>query len=104
MEQPLQPPNLQSEMERGRQATELLEHPLLQEALRVLRQDFQTAWVNSPARDSEGRERLWHLVKLVDRFESYLTEVVTTGRMAVQEIEQRTLMQKLKDGIASFSD
>lgn len=74
----------------------------MQEALQSLRKEFSQAWANSPARDSEGREKLWQLHKLVDKLEAYLSEVVTTGRMAVAETEERTLAQRLKDGIDSF--
>lgn len=96
-------PQLLREQERGRRASELLEHPLLTEAIQSLRQEFQTAWINSPARDSEGRERLWHLVKLVDKFESYLKEVMMTGQMASAQIEERkTVLERMKAGINSW--
>lgn len=96
-------PQLLQEQERGRRASELLENPLLLEAIQQMRQEFQAAWINSPARDSEGREKLWHLVKLVDKLESYLRETVTTGRMASVQIEERrTLLQRMKDGINSW--
>lgn len=103
MEAPQIDHKLLVEQERGRQATELLEHPLMKEAFSTIRQEFTQAWQSSPARDQEGRERLWHLLKLTDRLEGFLTETVTTGKMASMQIEEaRTLAQKLKDGLNSF--
>lgn len=103
MEAPQIDHKLLAEQERGRQAAELLEHPLMKEAFSTIRQEFTQAWQNSPARDQEGREKLWQLLKLTDRLESFLTETVTTGKMATMQIEEaKTLAQRMKDGLSSF--
>lgn len=103
MEAPQIDHKLLAEQERGRQAAELLEHPLMKEAFSTIRQEFTQAWQNSPTRDQEGREKLWQLLKLTDRLESFLTETVTTGKMATMQIEEaRTIAQRVKDGLNSF--
>lgn len=103
MEAPQIDHKLLAEQERGRQAAELLEHPLMKEAFSTIRQEFTQAWQNSPARDQEAREKLWQLLKLTDRLESFLTETVTTGKMATMQIEEaKTLAQRMKDGLSSF--
>lgn len=97
MEQELEQPNLLLEADRGRQAQDLLEHPLLQEAMEILRSEFKEAWANSPARDSEGREKLWQLHAMVGKFESHLTQVLQTGKLARLQIEEQTRMDRFKE-------
>lgn len=53
--------------ERGRLAQDLLENPLLQEAIEATDALYWDQWRESPARDSEGRERIHaRLVALTD--------------------------------------
>lgn len=103
MELPKINPKLVEEESRGRQAKELLENPLLVQALSTMRAEFRQAWEASPARDTEGRERIWQLCKLLDRLELCLKETVTTGRMAEIQIEEtRSLVERMKDGMRSY--
>lgn len=77
---------------RGVRAKELLDNDLVQEGLGSLKAEYLKAWEDSPARDAEGRERLWVMVKLVDRFRSHLEHVWNTGKLAdaqLVEIEKR---------------
>jgi hypothetical protein len=97
-------PQLRGEVERGRQATDLLEHPLMAEAFEAIRQRYLSEWENSPARDSQGREKIWTYLKQLEAVKAHLTEVVTTGKMAQMEQEERSLAKRLKDGIDSFLD
>ena len=97
MDQEMQEPNLLLEADRGRQAQDLLEHPLLLEAMETLRAEFKEAWANSPARDSEGREKLWQLHALVGKFESHLTQVLQTGKLARLQIDEQNRMERLKE-------
>jgi hypothetical protein len=97
-----QDPKLRSEVERGRQANELLENPLIKEAFETIRSRYMSEWENSPARDSAGREKIWTYLKQLEAVKAHLSEVVTTGKMAQMEQEQRSLVERLKDGIDSF--
>lgn len=77
---------------RGIRAKELLDNELVQEALTTLRDEYVKAWETSPARDSEGRERLWVMVKLVEKFRGHLEQVWDAGKLAddkLVEIERR---------------
>ena len=97
MDQEMEEPNLLLEADRGRQAQDLLEHPLLQEALQTLRSEFKEAWANSPARDSEGREKLWQLHALVGKFESHLTQVLQTGQLARLQLEEQSRLERMTE-------
>ncbi len=77
---------------RGVRAKELLDNELVQEALATLKDEYVKAWEASPARDSEGREKLWVMVKLVDKFRGHLEQVWESGKLAdaqLVEIERR---------------
>jgi len=92
----------QQEINRGQQATELLNHPLMQEAISTLRSQYQAAWEASPARDKEGREELWKLLKTLGAVEGHLKQVIETGRMATIQREQDSLLQRMKAGVNSL--
>ena len=77
------------EILRGRDAEQLLAHPLLQEAFELIEQEYTHEWQNSPARDQDGRERLWLMLRLLKRLKGQLEQVVSTGEMAKATLAQR---------------
>ena len=84
---------------RGQQAKELLEHPLLAEAFTTLEQEILSEWQNSPARDIEGREKLWMMLKLAQRVKSALETLVDTGKLAKHQlIERQSLLPNIFRG------
>ena len=89
---------LLTEQERARQAQELTEHPLFKEALDTYRQRLTNEWAASPARDTEGRERLWLMLKTADAVEGHLKQLMETGRLASLQLEQnRSLLQRARE-------
>ena len=86
-----------NEIERARQAQELIEHPLFVEAFETYRERLMKEWADSPARDTDGREKLWLMTKLLNGVENHLKELMQTGKLASLQLEQkRTLAQRLK--------
>lgn len=84
--------NLEDEVGAGRQAEYLLEHPIYVQAFATLRTEITQQWAASPSRDAEGRERLWLMLKLLDRIEGHIKSVAETGKMAkkqIADIEER---------------
>lgn len=77
------------EVRRGEEARQLLEHPLLVEAFESIEKEVTEQWQNSPARDVEGREKLWLTLKLLHRLKGQLTQVVETGKVAEATLAQR---------------
>lgn len=67
---------------RGVRARELLENPLVVEAFASVKAEYLDAWEKTPARDQEGRERLWVMVKLIDKVKLHLGQVVDAGKIA----------------------
>ena len=94
--------DLETEARRGQEAAQLLEHPLLREAFDTQRERIQREWQESPARDTEGRERLWLMLKLLGAVEGHLKTVMETGKLATLEIERKkTLMERAKEAMTA---
>lgn len=88
---------LRQEADRGRRAQELLDDELMVEAFSLIRTKLTNEWADSPARDTEGREKLWLMLKLLSSVEGHLKTVLETGKMAnVQLTQQRNLMDRAK--------
>ena len=77
------------EIERGRQAQELLNNPLLDEAMKRCREELMQAWENTPARDADAREWLWKLNQASIRFEGILKGYVDTGKIAKNALKEK---------------
>lgn len=80
---------LEHEIQRGKDAEYLLQHPLLVEAFEVIEKEVTEQWQNSPARDVEGREKLWLSLKLLNRLQAQIKSVVETGQVAQATLAQR---------------
>lgn len=76
-------------IQRGDRAKQLLDEPLLVEAFAVAEQEYLDQWQNSPARDVEGREKLYLMLKLLQRVKGHLTSAMESG-----VIEKATLAQR----------
>lgn len=95
---PEQEHQLRTEMERSRQAQELIEHPLFREALDLYKARLAQEWESSPARDTEGRERIWLMNKVAGAVEKHLLEIMETGHLASLQMEQhRNWLQRVRD-------
>ena len=94
---------LKLEMQRGQKAAELLNEELLVEAFDLMNNRLKSEWELSPARDTEGRERLWLMLKLLKNVQDHLQEVLMTGKMASIKLEQeRTIKQKMAEYLKSL--
>lgn len=64
----------------------LLRDELLTEAFDTLRAEYLAGWEASPARDTDGRERLWLAVQVLGKVRGHLEQVVADGRLASREL------------------
>jgi hypothetical protein len=91
-------PQLLREVSRARQAQEVMDNPLFQEAFNSLQEQLRREWESSPARDTEGRERIWLAVNLLGKVRQHLEQTMQTGSMARMQLEQqRSRWQTLKE-------
>ena len=79
---------LHRDMVRGARAAELLGNELLQESLSVLERDYVEAWKITPARDTDGRERLWQAVNIVGLVRDHLVKVANNGKLAQRQLNE----------------
>lgn len=88
------------EAHRAARAEQLLNDPLLAAAFAEVRDEFLKAWSDSPMRDVEGRERIYTMLRLLDRVKKILETHVRTGQMAGMQLETiRTRMKRLQESI-----
>lgn len=73
---------------RGQYAMSLLENELLQEALSAIDREVMEQWIACPARDKEGKEALWQLIKTSRKFRDILTGYIETGKLATAELKR----------------
>jgi hypothetical protein len=77
---------LQAAISRGARAEALLNNELLQEAFARLEQDYIEAWKISPARDTDGRERLWQAVNIVAKVRDHMVRVINDGKLSQRHL------------------
>jgi hypothetical protein len=90
----------------GDRAQEVLENEQFNLAFEAIQLEIIEQWKNAPARDAEGREKLWTMLKLADKFKLALQSTLDTGKLAKMELQhQQTLAQRAKEWLMpSLSD
>ena len=79
------------------QARLVLENEAFQQAFEDIKQELTEQWKTSPARDQDGREKLWLMLKLLDKVHLCLQSSLDSGKLAAKELEyQQTVAQKAK--------
>jgi hypothetical protein len=81
-------------------AKEVLENPAFIAAFDDTENEVLEQWKNSPARDAEGRERLWTYLCLLRKVKAHLSTSLDTGRLAELELKHRNSLAE-KIGIVS---
>lgn len=78
---------LRKDVERATRAEALIADDLLAEAFRGLEEAYRVAWLNTEARDTDARERLWQATQLIGKVQSHLTSIIIHGRVAKAELD-----------------
>lgn len=73
---------------RGQYAQQLLDSALLKEALDAIEKEVLDQWVECPARDKEGKEALWQLIKTSRKFREILIGYINTGKLATANLKR----------------
>lgn len=87
---------LNKEVDRGRQADELLNHPIYLEVTTTLESKIIQAWTESPTRDKEGQFNLRLLMECLKAIKSNIEEIAETGKLAKLQIEQEEKSKRKK--------
>ena len=96
--------NLSERLYNGDRAREVLENEAYTAAWADIETEILTQWKQSPARDADGREKLWQLLSLLHKLQATLKTTLETGKLAMMELEhQRTLAERLNAAKREFS-
>lgn len=84
----------------GDRAKEVLENEAFVEAFEAIEKEVIEQWTNSPARDAEGREKLWSYLHLLRKVKAHLTSTLETGKLAKVELQHRqTMLDRVRSGM-----
>lgn len=86
-------PNEVEEMQQGREAEFILNHPMVKGAIDAMEAYYAQAWMRTEIGDRDEREMAFGMLKCVQAFRSLLTEYVETGTMAAVQKDSRTQQQ-----------
>lgn len=95
---------LEERLYNGDRAREVLDNEQFQAAFAAIETEIIDQWKQAPARDREGREKLWAYLHLLQKVRTCLTQTLETGKLAKHELEhQRTVRERMKDGWHSLT-
>lgn len=90
----------EQEAHRGQEAELLLNNDLLRDALAAIDAEVVKQWQDCPARDRDGKEALWQLMKTAQKFRRILIGHIETGKLArenlrrIEESRMRRLLRR----------
>lgn len=85
---------------RAQYAAQILDNPVFKSAIEAIRNETIQAWADCPARDLEGKEHLWKLHRVNEKFLNIFKGYVEAGKLSVKQ-EQSTL-QTVQDNVTKF--
>lgn len=89
-------------------ANEVLENEAFQKAFEDIRKEYIDAWTNSPARDVDGREKLYLMLQLTNKLQATLHGMLADGKQAQiqREYEAEQLAKDRRIGLSNdpYSD
>lgn len=89
---------LEQKVARGARAKEILNDDVYIETFELVKQGINDLWANSPARDSEGREKAYLMLGMLNKLQSVLLTTMETGLLAAEDLKhQRTMLDRAKD-------
>ena len=92
--------NISERIYNADQAKLVLDNEAFKQAFEDIKQELTEQWKTSPARDQAGREKLWLMLKLLEKVEICLKSSLDSGKLAVKELEyQKSIAERAKDWI-----
>jgi hypothetical protein len=85
-------------IDRGIRAQKLLHHELLLEARESIRKALLDKIESSPVRDTEGREKLYLMLKALNDVWGYLEQAVNTGKVEIHLRDEKRRFSLFKTG------
>ncbi len=79
--------NLDQQILKGKQASILLEEPLLKEAFEYLSESYRSEIFKTSYSDHEQRQVLWMAFNMLDKIKGHLVSVMETGKLVAHELD-----------------
>ena len=78
-------------------AKEVLENEAFQQVFADAKQEITEQWTKSPARDQDGREKLWLMLSMLNKLEAMLQSSLDSGKLAKLDLaHEKSLMERAK--------
>lgn len=87
---------LNKALSRGARAQQVLDNELVKEAYQHIENDLIAAWIGSDPRDTEGRERCFHMIHANRKHKGFFEGVLQDGKLAEVELKQTLDMAERK--------
>tara|TARA_R110002074_G_scaffold266049_1_gene438245 strand:- start:636 stop:881 length:246 start_codon:yes stop_codon:yes gene_type:complete len=78
----------EKEIQRGHRAKAILDDEIFAEAIQKVSAELDLEWINSPVRDTEGREKIYMMKKMLNVLLVQLQSVMETGKLATKQINK----------------
>ena len=78
----------EKEIQRGHRAKAILDDEIFAEAIQKVSSELDLEWLNSPIRDTEGREKIYMMRKMLNVLLVQLQSVMETGKLASKQINK----------------
>tara|TARA_S200002703_G_scaffold18273_3_gene14930 strand:- start:1730 stop:1963 length:234 start_codon:yes stop_codon:yes gene_type:complete len=69
----------EQEIQRSNDAKAIIENPLYQESYTELRKELINELLDTPLRDTEAREKIYMMVKMLDSVQTRIQSIMETG-------------------------
>ena len=88
----------------GDRAREVIENEAFIAAFEATEKEVVDQWMQSPARDQEGREKLWQYLSMLRKVKANLQTTLETGKLAQLELQhKRTMADKARGWLSSVA-
>ncbi len=86
--------SLELDVERGRQAQEVLDNAVYAESYTLIEQEIYKAWQNS--REQADREQLHQLLRMLEKAKLVLESTMRSGKIAADQLlQKRSLAERV---------
>ena len=75
----------EQEISRGQKAKQILEEPIFVEAIQTIRTELMNEWLNSDDKNSEQRENVFRMRRMLEVVLIQLKSVMETGKLATKK-------------------
>jgi hypothetical protein len=80
--------DLEKEKQRGHRAKAILEDEIFVEAIQKVSHELRQEWLSSPIRDTEGREKIYMMEKMLNVLLVQIKSVMETGKLASKQVNK----------------